>query len=258
MLAVKPVMWLSDQSGISNNGSGGASTWGDFSGNNNGLGQVSSLFDPAITSPGQNGRRTLTFDNSVPDVLGGLNAAFGTNNIPRNVGALTIFVAGNPTKNPGSIQRLFYFSASNNGNARGGLYLQTNSVYAFQRRLDTDASANANIVQPDSNWHLYSSEHNWIGQTVAVRIDGGTAVTTTTTQGSANTPDTASSEVCLMGSSSTSGQYASGMIGELIVLNYIPTDADRQRIEGYSEWHWGTQGNLAADHPYKNGPPMKS
>jgi hypothetical protein len=47
----------------------------------------------------------------------------------------------------------------------------------------------------------------------------------------------------------------SGPIGEVVVTGSAPSDADRQRLEGYLAHKWGTTTLLPADHPYKTAPP---
>jgi hypothetical protein len=48
-----------------------------------------------------------------------------------------------------------------------------------------------------------------------------------------------------------------GDIAEIIMISadFVTTDV-RQRIEGYLAHKWGLAGKLAANHPYKNSPPM--
>jgi hypothetical protein len=48
---------------------------------------------------------------------------------------------------------------------------------------------------------------------------------------------------------------ADGKVGEVVVLGYVPTAADRQKIEGYLAHKWGLAANLPADHPYKAAAP---
>jgi len=132
--------------------------------------------------------------------------------------------------------------------------IASNNVNATQRRLDSDTGVSATVAQPDSNFHLYASEHNWTAQTVAIRIDGGTATTVNTSQGSGATQNAASYAVELMGD--VGGiQFASGDVGEFIALGYVPGTTDRQLIEGYVAWRWGIEANLPSGHPYKSAPP---
>jgi len=44
-------------------------------------------------------------------------------------------------------------------------------------------------------------------------------------------------------------------LGELIVIEGIPDNDDRQRIEGYLAHKWGSTALLPADHPYKSAAP---
>lgn len=46
-----------------------------------------------------------------------------------------------------------------------------------------------------------------------------------------------------------------GKISEIISTSFVPSTADRQKIEGYLAWKWGLEANLPADHPYKTAPP---
>ena len=59
-----------------------------------------------------------------------------------------------------------------------------------------------------------------------------------------------------IGTRLTTANLWDGLIGEIIVLDE-PTEANRQRIEGYLAWKWGLTGNLPDAHPYKTFPPQK-
>jgi len=45
-----------------------------------------------------------------------------------------------------------------------------------------------------------------------------------------------------------------GYIGEMIVFGSSFTNSQRQQMEGYLAWKWGTQTSLAANHPYLSTP----
>lgn len=252
-LAVPPVMWQNEASSVTLDASSRASLWGDLSGNSNyfgGWGATSR--DATVNASGQNGKRTLSFDGTA-QALGGTGGNAPA--LTKNISALSIFFAGNPTKTAASFARLVVFSRGTDGSFRAGIAGGGNNITAYQRRLDSNSAASAAIAQPDSSWHVYQSEHDWVAATVGIRVDGGPLTSTATGQGSGNTSSTNSTEIDLMGSGTTSGQFAAGSVGEVIVLNYIPSAADRQKIEGYLEWRWGTQANLPADHPYKGAAP---
>lgn len=64
------------------------------------------------------------------------------------------------------------------------------------------------------------------------------------------------------GTSSTSGGFPTRLgqqaqIAEFLDLDYVPTEADRQRIEGYQAWRWNLVSKLPVGHPYKSAPPPK-
>lgn len=52
--------------------------------------------------------------------------------------------------------------------------------------------------------------------------------------------------------------HFSGSICELVAVSGTTLAQTRNLIEGYLAWKWGLQGNLPADHPYKNAAPIKS
>ena len=54
------------------------------------------------------------------------------------------------------------------------------------------------------------------------------------------------------------GDYTNAWIGniqETIIYSTPLSTADRQKIEGYLAWKWGTEGSLPTNHPYKNAKP---
>jgi hypothetical protein len=56
-------------------------------------------------------------------------------------------------------------------------------------------------------------------------------------------------------SASTAGSPFVGDFCELVIIAAKESDENRQIVEGYLAWKWGLQGNLPADHPYKNAAP---
>jgi hypothetical protein len=44
-------------------------------------------------------------------------------------------------------------------------------------------------------------------------------------------------------------------LGEMIILDGVPSTDDRQRLEGYLAHKWALTGSLPADHPYKSAAP---
>lgn len=61
----------------------------------------------------------------------------------------------------------------------------------------------------------------------------------------------------LIGAASTGGGSPFlGYLRGLLVLAYVPSTADRQKIESYYAWTYGLTGNLDPGHPYKNSPAL--
>jgi hypothetical protein len=46
-----------------------------------------------------------------------------------------------------------------------------------------------------------------------------------------------------------------GKMSEFVFVSGTLSTADRQKVEGYLAWKWGTQADLPVGHPYKNSPP---
>ena len=54
------------------------------------------------------------------------------------------------------------------------------------------------------------------------------------------------------------GRNLKGWIAETILLDDIPSQEDRQKIEGYLAHKWDLAANLPDGHPYKNAAPESS
>ena len=59
-----------------------------------------------------------------------------------------------------------------------------------------------------------------------------------------------------IGSRSGGGDTFSGLVAEVIVLDFAADTDTRQKIEGYLAHRWGLTANLPAPHPFKNDPPV--
>jgi hypothetical protein len=47
-----------------------------------------------------------------------------------------------------------------------------------------------------------------------------------------------------------------GKIFEVVGIDFVWSDAERARAEGYAAWKWGLVANLPATHPFRNDPPV--
>ncbi|MFN8020479.1 MAG: prepilin-type N-terminal cleavage/methylation domain-containing protein [Acidimicrobiales bacterium] len=52
----------------------------------------------------------------------------------------------------------------------------------------------------------------------------------------------------------SSGSYR-GLVGEIVIVTKALSTSDRQKLEGYLAWKWGTASTLPASHPYRSTPP---
>ena len=50
--------------------------------------------------------------------------------------------------------------------------------------------------------------------------------------------------------------FMTGYVSEVLVYSTALTDTQRQQVEGYLAWKWGTQANLVNTHPYYSSSPI--
>jgi len=68
---------------------------------------------------------------------------------------------------------------------------------------------------------------------------------------------TLSSTVVFM-NAGTGGGQGFGSINEIVLFPPGMSASDRQKVEGYLAWKWGTQANLPGGHPYASAAPVTS
>jgi hypothetical protein len=72
----------------------------------------------------------------------------------------------------------------------------------------------------------------------------------------ATNPDNLNTETLILGNDfSTSNRAINGYISELVIVNNNLSVAERQSLEGYLAWKWGTVSSLPSGHPYKSVKP---
>ncbi len=96
-----------------------------------------------------------------------------------------------------------------------------------------------------TNWTIYQVENNGTSNGHIVRINGTVLGTVTAGVAWSATPR--------FGGNGT--YFFNGKIAEIIALKRIPTQSEREYLEGYIAWRAGIASVLPNDHPYKSSAP---
>lgn len=96
-----------------------------------------------------------------------------------------------------------------------------------------------------TNWTIYQVQNNGASNGHIVRINGTVLGTSTSTVGWSATPRFGGN----------SSYFFKGKIAEILALKRIPTQSEREFLEGYMAWRVGIASVLPANHPYKNAAP---
>ena len=152
----------------------------------------------------------------------------------------------------------FYVAKANGGGmlisqwSNGGYisytYSANNALMQVNGAGCTDAGGTPSGIV--NAWFLWTIGYN-NGTTGTPYAVNGTARTTTTFGPVADSTPTA--PVYFNGNGN--GQFDTSQMAEFLQYNNTLTLAQSQQVEGYLAWKWGLQGNLPANHPYKNAPP---
>jgi hypothetical protein len=110
---------------------------------------------------------------------------------------------------------------------------------------DTNAFVPACNVQTPSIMEMITSSSSLTGYYNGVTLNTKTGTTGTFT--GLNVGD--------IQPNGNSGQCWNGQIGDIIIYDTALSTSQRQLIEGYLAWKWGTQSTLPTGHPYKNAAP---
>ena len=236
---ITTALWLdaADASTITLNGST-VSQWRDRSGNGRHVAQATAVKQPTYTLAAQNNLNVLSFDGNNRSLF----ASSGVINIPQ---PFSRFVAAQfLVKNNQSVlldsdtlntQCVFY-----NGET-GTNWIVANGLvpdymnYAYGTRDFLN----------HQHFHIVNGANSYWG------IDGSSPT------GPVNGGPGGQAGIRI-GNIRTefAPNYAfNGRVFEIVLVPYVIDTSDRQKLEGYLAWKWGTQSTLPADHPYKNGAP---
>jgi len=248
-----------DATTITLNGSN-VSQWNDKSGNNRNATQATTSSQPLFVSNASNGLPALQTDGGDILVIGNLTGLF------QNVGNVTMaivvkYVTATYLTNSISVfvstgalstaSRFFLSPSPSTNNTRLGI---------LGRRDDADA-----ITVLDSTTTRAS-----VLNSVAIQIGNGNYSSALANHFTNGTQDLTNAAFSTIGNTSNTAPVNASLFGVEGVLNVLPSGcqlfevlmfnstlstSDRQKLEGYFAWKWGTFSTLPAGHPYKNSPP---
>ena len=244
---------------------GGVARFEDKSGNGRHYTQSTSGDRPLRKTGIQNGRDILRFDGT-SDRMSVASSTAMFNFLHFSQGA--IFFAGRVgnSSNPNALLPIMGngggFSANRIGtsvllddrasvpaNDRFGLSAYNNNVTAAS--IGTDNTLTPNTFQQ------FSTIHDIANGTTSAKLTlyvNGINTSSTVTSSTAGTSSNASND-WFVGDYATGSFFLAGDVGEIIILNSLPSTDTRQKIEGYLAHQWGTTSLLDASHPYKNAAP---
>ena len=228
---IPTALWLdaNDTSTITLNGSN-VSQWNDKSGNGRNAVQAAAVVQPTYNLTGLNGKPTLSFDGF--DVMDGLWSAATSDQA-------TIAVVGAY----GSSAGIQVITSLGSSTVNSGLGIGWNTAFNAFLWGSGDTNRAGFIDAPIIQIGILSQS------SITLSVNGNTS---SSAIGSAATLNSAYQVGAISGTFFMSN---GSRLSEVIVLNSAASTTDRQLIEGYLAWKWGTQASLPADHPYKNAPP---
>lgn len=261
-------VWLdaADAGTITLNGSN-VSQWNDKSGNNRHATQTTPTLQPSFVSNASNGLPALQTD-------GGDNLIIGNRlNLFQDVGSATIaimvkYVAG--TYSGGALS-VFVSNGISTTGTRFSLTPAIGTSIGFTcRRTDSDTAINATSSTSRTNTGVVNLAAIQIGNVVYSSAQGnhftnGTQDLTNSALAFTNTTPTVSSNTTPLNASlfsinnnlnvPTLALPSGCQLFEVLMFNSTLSTTDRQRLEGYLAWKWGSVATLPAGHPFKNSPP---
>ncbi len=244
-------LWLDadDQSTVTQN-AGAVSQWADKSGNGGDFTQATAILQPTYSAAAIGGKSAITFDGS-DDSLQAVPSAWAYS-YPLN--AFAVFRARAFTAD---YNGLFGFYSDPAGFAAGwGVFVKSfgvSAVYSvatdFQPAYDGDGAVTyqtnaTHIMAATIGDGLLRTHGNGV-------LDGEFAGEWAMKTGIASLDNKVS-----IGNDLRFGRYTDWDVGEAIIVGGgVLPDPDRQRIEGYLAWKWGSQAQLPSNHSYKNAAP---
>ena len=228
-----------DVNGTGSNPSGSIKTWVDKSGGNNNL--TTRYQQPSIIPNSINGKSTVLFENNK-----NLDGKIRINN-----DKLAIYSVIKTRNGGGFAARIIGFAPGDGRNdfdtpESMGLLRQHGISYGPYRQ----GSYNSNDIPPNqptilSAWYDGNKQYS--------NVNGSFSIKENHRGGNFNINVFSVGKQPNMGDIGAS-QY-DGEIAEILVYKSNLSKEDHQKVEGYLAWKWGIQGNLPANHTFKNAAP---
>jgi len=229
-----------DSATLTDAGSGHCSQWNDKSSNANHVTQGTDAKRPIITAASINSKTALVFTRASAMVLAN-NACTGLSNITTG---LSMACIGGFTDNSNN-SSIFDVSDSTSTNKGMQLILIAPDEIDLRNNAVTGATE-INTVNPAAI-KLFAGYIKTTGS--SMWINGSL----TDTQGGAQTNFT--NDHLRMGLLFGDVFPLGGKIAEIVFTSGQISTNDRQLLEGYLAWKWGTQALLPGGHPYASAPP---
>jgi len=261
-MSTPPRIWLDDESAMVE-ASGGCSSWADRSGNNMHFLQSAAGARPVIVPGGLNGRRTLRFDG-VDDYL--LCSTQAANDFFRNTGAGWLMVCYNKrSAETVATNKAIFTATAAAGTAR--FVVQASSASSAIdypelgiRRLDSDSYKSLpSDAAARQRWAFVYFQQAWQTATSTIYMDGSKSAEAVGLVAAGKTSDTRGAYGLGLGafSAATVTRFLDADIAAVVAGNdAVPTDLDRQRLEGWAAHRYGLAASLPLNHPYKYVPPV--
>ena len=226
----------SDSTTLTDAGSGHCSQWNDKSSNANHVTQATDAQRPVITASGINGLTTLTFTaastqffekltlTGMPNLTTGISCGVMMKSLSANNHALWDISATTLTNSTAFLSQLANTIQlrSQNANASSKAFTDTTSAHIFSGSISTALRD--------------------------VYVDGVQGTPNSTSQSSL------ASTNLRIGCLFQNTEPMSGQIAEVVLFSGA-SSTERQKVEGYLAWKWGTVSSLSGGHPYKLVPP---
>jgi hypothetical protein len=233
---ISTALWLdaADSSTITTV-SGGVSQWDDKSGNNRHSTQAVVVNRPAYTANGLANKNVVTF-----------HAASSTR-LLSTLSAVSLiesaFLVANVSSANTGIQTLLASSAT------GGRQFRVSSTTASFLAQASSLLGASSVNAPKDTATVFNLQYTNGGLSSSFFFNGSPAGTSSAGNAVSGAGNTA------IGAQGGGGEALTGYIAEIVVLQFLPSTATRQQLEGYLAHKWGLTANLPSDHPFKVSPP---